>query len=207
MAQIYKVFFKDRVLCLTNQIDHILSGEFNAILKYANQNELKQFIDNFEQKQHLAIGYIYYHDTDKLFEHFRNNFLNIEAAGGIVTNNKEEFLAIERLGVFDLPKGKSEPGEDPITTAMREIEEECGIASLQLKNVLPSTYHTYRQDNKLILKKTHWFHFNTTKEQEPQPQTSENITSALWMKISDINTFTSNTYASITEVIKAFKLT
>ncbi len=207
MSQSYKVFFKDRVIFLTDKIDTLLSGEFNAILKYANQNELKQFIENFEQKQHLKVGFIYHHDLDELLDNFALSFKYIEAAGGIVINSDDEFLAIERLGVYDLPKGKAEEGESPLTTAMREIEEECGITNLQNPVKLLATLHTYTMGDTKYLKKTHWFLFTTDGRQAPTPQTTENITTAQWMKIDDISTFLSNTYDSIKEVIAAFQET
>jgi ADP-ribose pyrophosphatase YjhB (NUDIX family) len=204
MAQSYKVFFKDRAIILTDQIDNILSCEFNAILKYANQNELKQFIDNFEQKQYLKTAFIYYHDTGKLLDNFCRHFQYIEAAGGVVIHD-DEFLAIERLGVYDLPKGKAEKGEDPLTTAVREIEEECNITSLKMQHQLAPTFHTYHEDGIAKLKKTHWFSFTIDKKQMPTPQTSENITSAFWMKMADIDKFTANSYASIGEVMRSLK--
>ncbi len=207
MAQSYKVFFKDRVIFLTDQIDDILGGEFNTILKYANQNELKQFIENFNHKQYLKVGYIYYHDTNKLLELFKKQFVYIEAAGGLVTNHKMEFLAIERLGVYDLPKGKAEKDESPETTAHREIYEECGIENLTIIRALPPTYHTYEMDGILVLKKTHWFHMHTTTEQMPTPQTSENITTAKWMNITQMELFASHTYASIRDVVDSYQST
>ncbi|MBN2744066.1 MAG: NUDIX domain-containing protein [Marinilabiliaceae bacterium] len=205
MAQSYKVFFKDRVIFLTDQIDDILGGEFNTILKYANQNELKQFIENFHHKQHLRIGYIYYHDTNKLLELFKKQFIYLEAAGGLVTNNKSEFLAIERLGVYDLPKGKAEKDETPEATAHREIYEECGIVDLAIRRPLPPTFHTYEMDEKLVLKKTHWFHMHTETEQLPTPQTTENITVAKWMKITELDLFAAQTYSSIKDVVSAYQ--
>ena len=207
MTQSYKVFFKDRVIFLTDQIDDILRGEFNTILKYANQNELKQFIENFSHKQHLHVGYVYYHDNAKLMELFKRQFVFIEAAGGLVTNHKHEFLAIERLGVYDLPKGKAEGNETPDITAQREIEEECGIKKLNIISKLTSTYHTYEMDGKMVLKQTHWFHLHTDADQTPQPQTTENITSARWMAIEDMDVFTANTYSSVKEVIQLYQST
>ena len=49
----------------------------------------------------------------------------IKAAGGVVENHKNEILMMKRLGHWDLPKGKADPGENSATTAQREVEEEC----------------------------------------------------------------------------------
>ncbi len=205
MTQSYKVFFKDRVIFLTNQIDDVLGGEFNAILKYGSQNELKQFIENFTNKQHLHVGFIYYHDIEMLLELFKKQFVCLQAAGGLVTNQRNEFLTIERLGVYDLPKGKTEPNETAEETAQREIFEECGIDHLTIVRPLGSTFHTYRLNNEAVLKETHWFHMHTTIDQKPTPQASENITVARWIDSREMEQFASRTYESIKEVLSSFR--
>ena len=40
-----------------------------------------------------------------------HNYLEVNAAGGLVTNEKGEFLLIRRSGLWDLPKGHQEAGE------------------------------------------------------------------------------------------------
>ncbi len=77
----------------------------------------------------------------------------IEAGGGVVLNDRGEFLVILRNGIWDLPKGKLEKGEDFATAAMREVEEETGLHGLKMLDPLSSTYHTYNLKGKRILKK------------------------------------------------------
>lgn len=36
-------------------------------------------------------------------------------------------LQIKHDGIFDIPKGTMEPGEDPLSAALRELEEEASI--------------------------------------------------------------------------------
>ena len=52
-------------------------------------------------------------------------------------------LAGERLGVWDLPKGKVEKSEDIEQAAVREVQEECGLVDVRLVAPLTSTWHTY----------------------------------------------------------------
>jgi len=58
----------------------------------------------------------------------------VQAAGGVVTRNSAdgglEFLVVHRPRYDDwsLPKGKAEPGETAEQTALREVEEETGLA-------------------------------------------------------------------------------
>jgi diadenosine hexaphosphate hydrolase (ATP-forming) len=52
----------------------------------------------------------------------------IEGAGGVVFNALHEVLLIrQRDGSWVFPKGHIEPGEDPLNTARREVEEEAGV--------------------------------------------------------------------------------
>ena len=60
------------------------------------------------------------------------NDIELTAAGGWVENGEGQVLWIHRLGQWDLPKGKWEPNESIEDCAMREVEEECGVAGLTL---------------------------------------------------------------------------
>lgn len=175
---------------------------FNAILKYSNPNELKQFIENFDQKTHLETGIIYYYDLEKLWRQLTLVFPPIEAAGGLVLDDHHNFLVIDRLGKLDLPKGKREANESIPQTALREVEEECGLSHLEVLRPLPPTWHTYRLKDQLIFKQTHWFLMKYSGNQPPTPQLSEEIVRAFWMKKEEIQYFNEHTYASIKEVVK-----
>ena len=87
---------------------------------------------------------------------FCSKYKVIEAAGGLVFNEKNKILMIFRNGKWDLPKGKIELGESIEDAAIREVEEECGIDNLKIDNKLINTYHTYNLNGFNILKKT-WF--------------------------------------------------
>ena len=57
--------------------------------------------------------------------------MTVRAAGGVVVRDGDagpEVLVVHRPRYDDwsLPKGKADPGEDPATTALREVEEETG---------------------------------------------------------------------------------
>ncbi|GAF01657.1 NUDIX hydrolase [Saccharicrinis fermentans] len=197
----YKVFFKDRIVFLTEDIERDLSPDFDAIFKYSNHKELLDFILNFERKQEIKKAYIYHHDINELMELFSACFKNINAAGGVVFNDHKEILFIHRLGVWDLPKGKAEKGETMEETALREVEEECAINPLKITRPLSPTYHTYTLKGRLILKKTYWYEMKYKGNASPTPQLEEDITKAQWIRANDIEEVTQNTYPSILEVL------
>ncbi|CAN5523129.1 NUDIX domain-containing protein [soil metagenome] len=126
----------------------------------------------------------------------------IEASGGLVMNEKNEYLVIFRKGKYDLPKGKMEYDESPEQAGIREVEEECGITDLEIISTLEKTFHTYTLKKKRILKKTNWYLMRTT-SQELIPQTEEDIEKAEWLTHQQIKDIAlKNTYASIEELIE-----
>ena len=59
----------------------------------------------------------------------------LEAAGFIlmVRSPQPQFLLMKHPDRWDLPKGHAEAGEDSLQTALRETEEETGIASASIQ--------------------------------------------------------------------------
>jgi hypothetical protein len=58
-------------------------------------------------------------DPDETFEQFASGHHFVQAAGGCVTNEHKHLLAILRLGMWDLPKGKVDAGEAVDAGALR----------------------------------------------------------------------------------------
>jgi 8-oxo-dGTP pyrophosphatase MutT (NUDIX family) len=140
-------------------------------------------------------------NPEETFRKLASHFTEINAAGGIVENPDGEYLFIFRNGVWDLPKGKQEDGEEISVTAVREVEEECGVRNIELGNLLCITWHTYHRDGKFYLKHTYWYKMSDPVKEELKPQLEEDITSAVWVKKDDVMECLKNTYPSIKEVI------
>jgi 8-oxo-dGTP pyrophosphatase MutT (NUDIX family) len=141
-------------------------------------------------------------DEELVFNKFAKYFKIIEAAGGLVFNSKNQLLLIERLGVWDLPKGKIEVGEIPEIAAVREVEEECAVTGLTIENLVCKSYHTYFFKEKHILKRTYWYKMNTNFSQNLVPQTEEDITKVEWQNFTKNDIETLNTYESIKDVLR-----
>jgi len=192
-----KIYINNNVLILTDKLSD------TKIIKYQDFNQLKQIISDLENNKLTEIK-LYSDNINNIFADLLKIYIKIDAAGGIVRNNKKEILIIERLGKYDLPKGKIEANEDKKETAVREVKEETGLANVELLNSFESTYHTYKINNKKILKQTYWFLMKAPFNQQFTPQTIENITSAEWKKLSELNNIFKNTYPSIKELLSNY---
>ena len=135
-------------------------------------------------------------DGEKLAYAIKTVFRQAPAAGGVVVIDKN-FVAIERNGIPDLPKGHIEKGEDPQTAALREVEEETGISDLEIIKELPSTWHCYLLDNQWTIKKTNWFLMRTKSGMKSIPQTEEGITKVYLVDKQGVADFEKKTFASL----------
>lgn len=201
------VYFDEKPVYLCDEI----SDELNEIMHHPDA----VFVDELStpainsllheiKKEDFHAGIIWSPDLEKLKKSFFKHFVQIEAAGGIVQNDKKEILFIFRRGKWDLPKGKMEKKETPEECAKREVEEETGVSGLVLKKKIGETFHTYDEFGKHILKISHWFYFNCKNEQQLQPQTEEDITETRWIKTRDIRQPMANTYENIKDIMGRF---
>ena len=134
------------------------------------------------------------------WEEFCAGYSLVEAAGGVVYNNKDQVIMIFRNGKWDLPKGKLEINENRKECAIREVEEECGVNDLRIVNRMLSTYHTYELNGQAILKRVFWFKMHTNYNEELVPQYNEGIIKVEWVNKEDISNRLENTYANIKEL-------
>jgi 8-oxo-dGTP pyrophosphatase MutT (NUDIX family) len=154
------------------------------------------------KKNQFHAGILYDADFSKLKSSFFKNFTLIKAAGGLVKNEKDEILMIFRRGKWDLPKGKLDEGETIEECAKREVQEETGLQQIEIIKPLDITYHTYTQFGKAILKESHWYAMKNTGNEKLIPQTEEDITEITWAKKEDAQKYVSNTFPSLTKVLK-----
>jgi 8-oxo-dGTP pyrophosphatase MutT (NUDIX family) len=92
--------------------------------------------------------------------------VKVTSAGGVVyrwDNGKSLFLllASNKRGVWCLPKGLIEEGEDEVTTAMREVREETGVSRVKLHGKLGTIKYQFGFRGKTFDKTVHFFLFET----------------------------------------------
>jgi ADP-ribose pyrophosphatase YjhB (NUDIX family) len=139
--------------------------------------------------------------------YFFSSFKKIKAAGGIVKCDNQQ-LFIKRNGKWDIPKGKIEKGEKPRETAIREIQEECGLKGvLTIESKLMKTYHCYFMYEQSVLKKTTWFILNYEGSNEVEAQAEEGIKEVVWLKKNQLSKVKKNTYSSVIDVLRFFENT
>lgn len=136
------------------------------------------------------------------WDHFSGHYKLIEAAGGLVQNEADEWLFIHRNGMWDLPKGKLEKGETIEKCAVREVAEECGIEEPSITEALSPTFHTYSLGAERILKKTHWYLMKSQSNAALIPQTEEGITEVKWVDPTKAKALAEASFGSIRQVVK-----
>lgn len=142
-------------------------------------------------------------NPQKAFDSFFSDFKKIEAAGGIV-QRKKKFLVIKRKGLWDIPKGKIDKGEDAETACVREIMEECGIDGHRITHPLVDTYHCMKWNGEPAIKRTYWYMLTYDGIKATKPEEKEDITEAIWMPRKNLLGIRTNTFGSITQVLDAF---
>lgn len=198
----YKVFFNDRTLFLTDDFSSNFQIRYGLFFKYKEKEELEEIIDIYTKLSSVKSLIVFHHDIDQLRNDFKDCFKNIDAAGGVVKNDKDEYLLIYRRGKWDLPKGKLDKGENYQQAALREVTEETGLLNINIDKHLISTYHTYPLKKQLVLKKTYWFSMNFNGNETPVPETEEDIEEIRWFKASELSEPFKNTYPLVIDVFK-----
>lgn len=197
----YKVFFNDKAIFLTDEFKNNFLKRDGLFYKYRDKEELKDLVSFFNLLNYIKSLYIIHYDIELLRNEFKSLFKQIEAAGGLIRNKENKYLFIFRRGKWDLPKGKVDDGESPEIAALREVKEECGLQSITITRQLISTYHTYIINDSHILKKTYWYEMILDKEEIPTPQVEEDITDIKWFSQNEISKVVENTYPSIIDVL------
>ncbi|MEO8823945.1 MAG: NUDIX domain-containing protein [Ginsengibacter sp.] len=192
------VFLCDEITPEINEYRHLPDAVFIDELSTSSINSLLHEIK--KPRFHAAI--IYDKDFSKLKTVFFKHFELIKAGGGLVKNKRSEILMIFRRGKWDLPKGKLDEGESIVECAKREVEEETGLHHLKVISPLVLTYHTYNLFGKHILKETHWYLMEADENEKLIPQTEEEISEIVWVKKEDLKKYLSNTFPTITTVLK-----
>ena len=200
----YKVFFNDRKLFLTDNFTRHFQVNSGLFYKHRNIEELQELVILYNRLNRIENLYLFHEDIEELREDFRKCFMPIEAAGGLIRNPVGEYLLIFRRGRWDLPKGKLSKNESHEKAAVREVEEECGIEGIEVIRPLLSTYHTYKLENQMVLKRTMWFEMLYKGKKKPSPEKEEDITEVRWVSADELEKYLKHCFPAILDVFTSF---
>ena len=198
----HKIYFEKRCIVICNAGDEALSDPNCVEFHPGEGPSLEALVRMFEVSGTLSRIYIPTADTEKTYKRLCSEFKEVNAAGGLVSNRRGDYLLISRNGHWDLPKGHQENGEDIEVTAIREVQEETGVDQLLIRRLICVTDHCYLRGGIWHLKHTWWYDMLYTDPTNLTPQRDEDISKAAWVAKSSLPPFLKNTYPSILEVFR-----
>jgi 8-oxo-dGTP pyrophosphatase MutT (NUDIX family) len=201
-----KIYFDDKPLFLCDNVDASLQPYIHhddaVFIDELNLHTVKSMIHEMQETS-VHAGVFFHKDLKELKDAFFKKFTLVKAAGGFVLNENDEVLIMFRRGKWDLPKGKMNQKETFEECAVRETEEETGLKNIKLRSPLITTYHTYHEGSKYVLKETKWFNMKVSGGQKLSPQATEQITKLVWVGKSDLKKYLQNSFPSVKDVLGA----
>ena len=202
----HKIYFEKRCILICSPEDPILSDPNIVLFSLGDSLDIHELVGMVEVSDSLQRVCIPSSDTKGTYEAICAEFLEVNAGGGLVSNRRGDYLLISRNGLWDLPKGHQDPGEDIAVTALREVQEETGIQDIILRDLICITDHCYRRNGIWHLKHTWWYDKLHTDPSDLTPQKEEDITKAAWVAKSSLPPYLRNTYPSIQEVFREARI-
>ena len=202
----HKIYFERRLIIICSPGEQALSDPNAVEFHFGEDVSIRALVAMFEASQSLSRIYIPTDNTEWMYRRVCAEFREVDAAGGLVSNRRGDYLLIQRSGLWDLPKGHREADEDIRETALREVQEETGVDQLELRDLICVTDHCYLRSGVWHLKHTWWYDMLYTDPVNLTPQREEDITRAAWVARSSLPPFLKNTYPSIQEVFREAKV-
>jgi 8-oxo-dGTP pyrophosphatase MutT (NUDIX family) len=201
-----KIYFNDKPLFLCD----VMTPEITAYAHHDDAVLIDEFshpaVNSMIHEMRLAkihAGIFVHSNLEELRRAIWKKFKLVQAGGGLVFNGEGRCLFMLRRGVWDLPKGKLDPGETIEQCAIREVREETGLRGVEAEGPLVVTYHTYDENGKHILKETHWYRMRVTDTTGLKPQLEEQITQLRWADAAEMGELVKHTFPSIVDVIRS----
>lgn len=207
LLQMYKVYVNGTPFFMgtpdsTGELGLLASKNVHNAPYMGKKKQIKQFLDLLDKNLAIEAIVLYCDQPEQLWADFQACFDPVEAAGGYVLNDQKELLVFYRRGSWDMPKGKIDPGETPEIAALREVMEETGLQQVQRGPHIATTWHTYRQKGRRMLKKTWWYRMDTS-DTQVTPQTEEDIERIEWVDPAQWLAARPDVYQSVKDVIEA----
>ena len=190
-----KIYFLDKLLILTDSAVEIDDYYRMPSSELSRANVLKIFetANTIVVQDSMIEAYV---------EQFVSEFKYVEAAGGLVENERGETLMIYCYRHWDLPKGHIDEGESAEVCAVREVAEETGVEGAKIVRFLCNTLHAYGVYGVWELKQTLWY-LCSAENCPTKPQKEEDIAVAKWCSAEELEENLRHTYPTIRNVFAA----
>ena len=139
----HKIYFEKRAVIICHPDDQALSDPNAVTFHLGERFDMSALVGMVLRSDSLFRVYIPAEDVDAAYKRICAEFVEVTAGGGLVSNRRGDYLLISRNGLWDLPKGHLEPGEDIRECSLREVQEETGVDELQLRDLICITDHCY----------------------------------------------------------------
>ncbi len=186
------IYFGHNLLVLTDSSVDIEGAYRMPSSELSRANVLKIFETN---NTIVVIDAMIEYYTESLMSEFKY----VEAAGGLVENERGETLMIYCYRHWDLPKGHIDEGESAEVCAVREVAEETGVEGAKIVRFLCNTMHAYGVYGVWELKQTSWY-LLSAKSCPTKPQQEEDIAIAKWCSPEEVEANLRATYPTIRNV-------
>ena len=205
MAQNYEVSIDGLAVVLTQHAPAAAPQVGGLVVQAAAAEGMDALVERARRIPGIERLTLVVPDPAATWDRFRSACVPVEAAGGAVTDEHGRLLAIHRLGRWDLPKGKVDPGESLPEAAVREVKEECGLREVSIVRPLCETWHTYERAGERHLKRSSWFLMRASSAERLVPQHEEDIREVAWMDADGVQRVKAGTYATVRAVISAWE--
>ena len=108
----HRIYFEKRSLVICGNDDPSLSDPNAVEFRLGDRLDIHTFVGMFESSPSLQKIYIPSDDIEGTYRRVCKEFKEVNAAGGLVSNRRGDYLLINRNSLWDLPKGHQEEGED-----------------------------------------------------------------------------------------------
>ena len=205
MERRYEVYIEGRPLVIADAPPEAVVPAGMHVMPIGTDHRLDEMLDRLQQPGNEDGLWLHTESIGSMWDEFRKRYKFVQAAGGVVQDEKGRLLMIKRLGKWDLPKGKVDQGEGIPEAALREVQEECGIDELKIVSPIEVTWHTYERKGRQHLKRTDWFLMEGSSQKKLVPETEEDIEEVRWVSREEMARMKVETYPSLIGVLEAWE--
>ncbi len=198
----YSIFYNNSLIFFGTDYQQLPKGYAQKDFTEIHFNDISVIVDNIKTSGEMGHVFVFCTDVEKTFMLFSSYFKIMQAAGGLVLNDKDAILMIHRFNHWDFPKGKIEEGEKAEDAAIREVMEETGIKEVSISKELSRVYHIYSFLDIWILKETFWYLMFSEFNGILKPQFEEDIIATKWVPLDFLSEYMQDSYPGLRTLVQ-----